>query len=38
MSKIFKRQDLTQEQYKRANRIMSIVLIVSYLVYVVVDC
>ena len=37
MSKIFKRQDLTQEQYKRSNRIMSIVLIVSYLVYVVVE-
>ncbi len=37
MSKIIKRQHLTQEQYIRANRIMSMILIVSYLVYAVVE-
>lgn len=37
MAKIFKKQNLTKEQYKRSNRVMSIVLIISYLVYVVVE-
>ena len=37
MAKIFKKQNLTQEQYKRANRIMSMVLIISYITYVIVE-
>ena len=37
MAKIFKKQHLTQEQYKRANRIMSMVLIISYITYVIVE-
>ncbi len=37
MAKIFKRQNLTQEQYKRANRVMSMVLIISYIVYVIIE-
>ena len=37
MAKIFKKQNLTQEQYKRSNRVMSIVLIISYIVYIIVE-
>lgn len=37
MTNIFKKQNLTQEQYKRANRVMSIVLIISYIVYTIVE-
>lgn len=37
MAKIFKKQNLTQEQYKRANRVMSIVLIISYITYIIVE-
>ena len=37
MAKIFKKQNLTQEQYKKSNRVMSIVLIISYIVYIIVE-
>ncbi len=37
MGKIIKRQNLTQEQYKRTNTVMSMILIISYIVYVIVE-
>ena len=37
MGKLIKRQHLSQDQYIRSNRIMSMILIVSYLVYVIVE-
>ncbi len=37
MGKLIKRQTLTQEQYRRANRVMCMILAISYLVYVVVE-
>ena len=37
MGKLINRQNLTQEQYKRANRIMSSVLIMCYIVYIIVE-
>lgn len=37
MGKLIKRQHLSQDQYTRSNRIMSMILIVSYLVYIIVE-
>ena len=37
MNKLIKRQALTQEQYKRANRVMCMILAICYLVYIIVE-
>lgn len=37
MNNIFKKQELTDEQYRRSNRIMCLILVVSYLVYTIVE-
>lgn len=37
MGRLIKRQTLTQEQYQRANKVMCMILVVSYLVYIVVE-
>ncbi len=37
MGKIIRRQNLTENQYKRANRVMCLILLVSYLVYIIVE-
>lgn len=37
MGKLIKRQNLTPEQYRRANRVMCIILSISYLTYIVVE-
>lgn len=37
MGKIIKRQNLTERQYLRSNRVMCMILLVSYLVYIIVE-
>lgn len=37
MGKIIRKQHLTENQYKRANRVMCLILLVSYLVYIIVE-
>lgn len=37
MGKLIKRQNLTERQYLRANRVMCSILLVSYLVYIIVE-
>lgn len=37
MGKLIKRQHLSENQYKRANRVMCVILIISYLVYIIVE-